>query len=68
MTVPNFISKSFSYQDLRRGMIRQKYPGTDGVNKDFEETFLNLSNKHASFKQKTLRQNNSLFVKQELCK
>ena len=49
-------------------MIRQKYPGADRVNKDFEEIFLNLSNKHAPFKQKTLRQSNSPFVKQELSK
>ena len=33
MAVPNFISKAFSYQDLRRGgwggggVIRQRYPG-----------------------------------------
>ena len=41
MTVPNFMSKAFSYQDLGSGrtmcppwcMIRQKYPGSDRVNK-----------------------------------
>ena len=43
MTVPNFMSKAFFYQDLRRGeggalcapldMIRQKYPGADRVKK-----------------------------------
>ena len=43
MTVHNFMSKAFSYQDLRRGdegtmcppprgITRQKYPGADGVN------------------------------------
>ena len=40
MTVPNFMSKAFSYQDLRRvgtmcqsrSMIRQKYLGADRVN------------------------------------
>ena len=39
MTVPNFMSKELSFQDLRRGalftplrgMIRQKYPGADRV-------------------------------------
>ena len=38
MTVPNFMSKTFSYQDLRSvtqrspwRMIRQKYPGADRV-------------------------------------
>ena len=45
MTVPNFMSKTFFYQDLcrevggggvppYRGMIRQKYPGADNVNKN----------------------------------
>ena len=44
MTVPNFMSKAFFYQDLRGGsgrgryvppggMIRQKYPGADRVKK-----------------------------------
>ena len=43
MAVPNFMSKAFFYQDLRRGeggalcapldMIRQKYPGADRVKK-----------------------------------
>ena len=43
MTVPNFMSKAFFYQELCRmgghyvppfplGMIRQKYPGADRVN------------------------------------
>ena len=39
MTVPNFMSRALSYQDLRgggggggSGMIRQKYPGLDRVN------------------------------------
>ena len=33
MTVRNFMSKAFSYQDLRRwGMVRQKYPVADRVN------------------------------------
>ena len=41
MTVSNFVSKAFSYQDLCRGVhyvpppwgkIRQKYPGADRVN------------------------------------
>ena len=39
MTVPNFMSKAFSFQGLRsgwtlrtpRGMIRQKYPGVNTV-------------------------------------
>ena len=32
MTVPNFMSKAFSYQDLRReGSMWQKHPGADRV-------------------------------------
>ena len=42
MTVPNFMSKAGSYQDLGRktlcapprGMIRQKYPGAARVNEE----------------------------------
>ena len=50
MTVPNFMSKAFSYQDLRsylgnmctpRGMIRQKYPRTDRVKGAVNRHFVN---------------------------
>ena len=48
MTVPNFMSKAFFYQDLcrralcaPRGMIRQKYPGVEN-NKNPEHIFIDI--------------------------
>ena len=53
MTVPDFMSKAGSDQDLGRGhyvppwvMIKQKYPGAARVNKDF---LVNYSVKCSSF-------------------
>ena len=43
MTMPNFMSKAFSYQDFGRGlyaplgMIRQKYPVADRVKVQFKQ-------------------------------
>ena len=42
----NFMSKAFSYQDLRRGegalgMIKQKYPGADRVKSAVNRYFVN---------------------------
>ena len=53
MTVPHFLSKTFSYQDLRRGegggalcsssppgMIRQKYPGADRAKQSYNTNLI----------------------------
>ena len=56
MTVPNFMSKEFSYQDLRRegggtmcpasppGMIRIKYPGEDRIKENNKASFEKVVN------------------------